>query len=130
MSAIEHIQVLVYSTLSQYNPLKEMVTGIYIDEAKETAVSPYVVTGELTMVDDGTKTRGGEDFTITLHVWESTSSYKCKQIMGKVKEALSQKLTVNGGFSLWFNQVEFMSVIKDPSGWQHGVLRVRLKIEE
>lgn len=125
MSAIAQTQSTVYRALSQAN-----LPSVYIDNANEGATSPYIVIGATTMNEDSTKNREGEDFTVTLHVWEKTSSYNAKQIMADIKQVLNGALSVNGGFSLWLNNVEYMEVLQDPEGWRHGVLRVRLRIEE
>lgn len=125
MSAIAQTQSTLYRALSQAD-----LPSIYIDEANEGAVSPYIVIGATTMNDDSAKNRQGEDFTVTLHVWHETSSYNAKEIMADVSAVLNGGLSVNGGFSLWLNNVEFMEVLQDPSNWRHGVLRVRLRIEE
>ena len=125
MSAIAQTQSTIYRALSQAD-----LPTVYIDEPSEGAASSYIVVGDTTMNDDSSKNRAGEDFTVTLHVWHETSSYNTKEIMANVKQVLNGGLSVNGGFLLWLNNVEFIEVMQDPSGWKHGVLRVRLRIEE
>lgn len=125
MSAIAETQVTVYRALSQAD-----LPTVHIDEPSETASSPYIVVGETTMNDEGTKNRDGENFTITLHVWDESSSYNAKQIISDVSAVLKGGLTIGGGFSLWLSTVEYADVIQDPSGWRHGVVRLRLRIQE
>ncbi|MEC5422126.1 DUF3168 domain-containing protein [Virgibacillus sp. C22-A2] len=121
MSAIADTQILLYAALSPN-------MNVYVDEASEGAVSPYVVIGNTTMTNDSTKNRSGEDFTVTIHVWHETSGYGAKQLLAEVKQALSS-LTMDG-FNLWLSNVEYMDVLTDPSGWKHGILRIRMRIQE
>jgi Protein of unknown function (DUF3168) len=129
-TSILSLQTAIYNRLSNDTHLAAKITGVY-DAVDENTVFPYVTLGNGDTVNNwSTSTWYGEDLTHTLHVW---SRYKGKkeavEIMNLIINALSQPLSLYGGFLVEFSQLEFMEVLSDPDEiTRHGVMRFRFKI--
>lgn len=124
-TALANVQTTLYPALSQ-----GLSPSVYIDEVSESSTATeYVVIGETTMTNNSVKNRDGEEITTTIHIWNENSSYACKQLMNEVVQILTSPLSMSGGFNLWLARIEFQNVIDDPSGWKHGVLRMRMRIQ-
>ncbi|WP_144700202.1 DUF3168 domain-containing protein [Fictibacillus phosphorivorans] len=129
-TAILSLQTAIYNRLSNDAQLAAKITGVY-DAVDENTVFPYVTVGNGDTVNNwSTSTWYGEELTHTLHVW---SRYKGKkeavEIMNLIINALSQPLSIDGGFLVEFTQLEFMEVLSDPDDiTRHGVMRYRFKI--
>ncbi len=129
-TAILSLQTAIYNRLSNDAQLAAKITGVY-DAVDENTVFPYLTVGNGDTVNNwSTSTWYGEELTHTLHVW---SRYKGKkeavEIMNLIINALSQPLSIDGGFLVEFTQLEFMEVLSDPDDiTRHGVMRYRFKI--
>ena len=123
------LQVSIFQRLKSHTPLTSKVSGIF--DTNQTKSFPYVTLGEDTAVPWSTKSNPGEEVTHTLHVWSQyNGSKEVKEIMSLVIEALTNKpLSIEGGFSVGFEDVDMMEVIMDPDGkTRHGIIRMRFKI--
>jgi hypothetical protein len=130
-TALETLQVSLYSILASHTPLTSKITGVF-DAVPEETPTPYVTIGNPTVNDWSTKTFDGEDITFTLHVWSDYNGKKeVYEIFNLILEALSNPLPISGGFFMEFQRREFMEVLDDNmTGQKHGVIRVRFKISQ
>lgn len=121
---------MIYKVLSSYEPLVNEVDGIFTDSVVGNP-QKYIVLGEETVNDWSNYTFKGEEVTHTLHVWHRDSKYECKEIMSLVIEALTdEKISLNDGFFMELNRLDFMQVFDDPENWRHGVIRFRFLISQ
>lgn len=130
-TALLELQGALYARLSSDTNLSNRINGVFDNEAIEGTSAPYIVLGEDTANDWGTKTNNGEEITHTLHVWSDNEAKKeTKEIMNLILQSLGTPLSLGGGFLLEVKKREYMEVFKDPSGSTHGVIRLRFKIKE
>lgn len=130
-SSLWPLQKALYERFSGHAPLMDRITGVF-DDAPKDQLAPYVTMGESTVMDWGTKVNDGEEVTATLHCWsEYPGKREAKEILSLMLEALSEPLTIEGGFSVDLSRLEMMEVLDDPDGvTKHGVLRVRFLISQ
>ena len=91
---------------------------------------PYVKIGDQTMVDDGTKTKQGSDFTLIIHTFSRyRGSVEIKNIMSVVYDILHESSLSVSGASLVNARFEFADILVDPDGiTKHGVQRFRFVV--
>ena len=120
------LQTTVYNALLADATLVSAVTGIY-DFVPEGTAFPYVKVGDQTMVDDGTKNKKGNDFTLMVHAFSRyRGSKEIKEIMSLVYDVLHESsLSVSGAFNNM--RFEFSDIIKENDGLTtHGMQRFRV----
>ena len=122
------LQTVVYNALLASNPLTTKLGGNNIyDFVPENTAFPYVKIGDQTMVDDGTKTKKGTDFTLMIHTFSRyRGSKEIKEIMSLVYDVLHESsLSVSGAMNNM--RFEFSDIIKENDGLTtHGVQRFRV----
>ena len=122
------LQTTVYNALLASNPLTTKLGGNNIyDFVPENTAFPYVKIGDQTMVDDGTKTKKGTDFTLIIHTFSRyRGSKEIKEIMSLVYDVLHESsLSVSGVMNNM--RFEFSDIIKENDGLTtHGVQRFRV----
>ena len=122
------LQTTVYNALLASNPLTTKLGGNNIyDFVPENTAFPYVKIGDQTMVDDGTKTKKGTDFTLMIHIFSRyRGSKEIKEIMSLVYDVLHESsLSVSGAMNNM--RFEFSDIIKENDGLTtHGVQRFRV----
>ena len=122
------LQTTVYNALLASNPLTTKLGGNNIyDFVPENTAFPYVKIGDQTMVDDGTKTKKGTDFTLMIHTFSRyRGSKEIKEIMSLVYDVLHESsLSVSGAMNNM--RFEFSDIIKENDGLTtHGVQRFRV----
>ena len=122
------LQTTVYNALLASNPLTTKLGGNNIyDFVPENTAFPYVKIGDQTMVDDGTKTKKGTDFTLMIHTFSRyRGSKEIKEIMSLVYDVLHESsLSVSGAMNNM--TFEFSDIIKENDGLTtHGVQRFRV----
>ena len=122
------LQTTVYNALLASNPLTTKLGGNNIyDFVPENTAFPYVKIGDQTMVDDGTKTKKGTDFTLIIHTFSRyRGSKEIKEIMSLVYDVLHESsLSVSGAMNNM--RFEFSDIIKENDGLTtHGVQRFRV----
>ena len=122
------LQTTVYNALLANNPLTTKLGGNNIyDFVPENTAFPYVKIGDQTMVDDGTKTKKGTDFTLMIHTFSRyRGSKEIKEIMSLVYDVLHESsLSVSGAMNNM--RFEFADIIKENDGLTtHGMQRFRV----
>ena len=123
-----NLQTTVYNALLASNPLTTKLGGNNIyDFVPENTAFPYVKIGDQTMVDDGTKTKKGTDFTLMIHTFSRyRGSKEIKEIMSLVYDVLHESsLSVSGAMNNM--RFEFSDIIKENDGLTtHGMQRFRV----
>jgi len=123
------LQTTIYATLTADSTLSALVENIY-DDVPERSTYPYVVIGDDTVNNNGTKTVDGNEHTLTLHAWAQSRGRKTvKEIMERTYELLhNANLTVTGA-NLVNLRAEFQTSMMDGDGiTRHGVQRFRAVI--
>lgn len=124
-----NVATAIYSRLTGDATLVGLVEGIYDDVPQDTAY-PYVVIGEETTVNNGSKTLDGQEYTLTLHVWSRYRGFKeVKQIMERIYTLLHNYDLSATGASVANLRQEFTSTLMDADGLtRHGVIRFRAAV--
>lgn len=120
------IQVAIYTALSAASP-----SLVVYDQPIPDVVPPYVLIGETTAIDAGTKTKTGQEHTITLHFWSTYDGTKeVHDMFGEAYALLHEASLSIAGFTCVFCRFEFSDVFEDQDGqtW-HGVQRYRILTE-
>ena len=118
---------------SIFTALNNNVTGVssakipIYDDVPEGTVYPYVVIGEETSSNNGTKTLDGVEHTLTLHVWSQYRGRReIKEIMQSVYEKLNNTAITVTGASLVNIRQEFSNTLAEQDGiTRHGIMRFR-----
>ena len=116
-----------------FTTLNNNVTGVssakipIYDNVPEGSVYPYVVIGEETATNNGTKTLDGVEHTLTLHAWSQYRGRReIKEIMQSVYEKLHNTAITVTGASLVNIRQEFSNTLEEQDGiTRHGVIRFR-----
>lgn len=119
---------------SIYAALNGSVTGIggasvaVYDDVPENTSLPYVVIGEETTANSGTKTLDGVEHTLTLHIWsEYRGRREIKEIMESIYYLLHDTAISVTGASLVLIRQEFSTTLEEADGiTRHGVMRFRV----
>lgn len=119
----------IYAALSTDQALGGMIKGVFDDVPQDTEY-PYVVVGEETTVNNGSKTVDGQEYTLTIHVWSRYRGLKeTKLIMERVYEILHNQALVVSGAALVNLRQEFTSTLMDADGLtRHGIMRFRAAV--
>lgn len=119
----------VYGRLTGDATLMGLVEGVY-DDVPQDAAYPYIVVGEETTLNAGTKTLDGLEYTLTIHVWSRYRGLKeTKQIMERIYALLHTYDLAVTGASLVNLRQEFSSTFVDADGLtRHGVIRFRAMV--
>jgi hypothetical protein len=120
------LQKAIYSALNGDAALSALVTGVY-DDVPEGTAYPYVVLGEDTGINFGSKTLDGLEYTLTIHAWSQYRGRKeVKEIMEAIYDALHDaSLSVTDATLVNIRQ-EFETTLMDADGLtRHGVMRFR-----
>ena len=120
------LQKTIYTALNSDATLSAMITGVY-DDVPEGSTYPYVVIGEQTAVNFGSKTLDGLEYTLTVHVWSQYRGRKeAKEIMERIYNILHESnLSVTGANLVNLRQ-EFETTLVDSDGiTRHGIMRFR-----
>ena len=134
-------QAAIYTRLTGYVPLTAALGGPKIyDHVPQDEAAPYVVIGDDTMAEDGTKTEPGWELTATVHAWdfEKAGRKSVKAILGHVYDALHQQEAniVVAGFTLVQIRWEFEDTMPEPGvegagdHYYHGVQRYRAYVHD
>jgi len=97
------------------------------DDVPEGTAYPYVVIGEETASNNGTKTLDGIEHTLTIHAWSQYRGRReIKEIMQSVYEKLHNTDISISGASLVNIRQEFNTTLAETDGiTRHGVMRFR-----
>lgn len=116
-----------------FSALNGNVTGLngsnitVYDDVPEDVVYPYVIIGEETALNFGSKTLDGVEHTLTIHVWSQYRGRReIKQIMQSVYEILHEADINVSGASLVNIRQEFSTTLAENDNiTRHGVMRFR-----
>jgi hypothetical protein len=97
------------------------------DDVPENTSYPYVVIGEETATNNGSKDLDGLEYTLTVHVWSNYRGRReIKEIMQSVYENLHDTAITVTGASLVNVRQEFNTTLAENDGiTRHGVMRFR-----
>lgn len=116
-----------------FTALDGNVTGIdsasvsVYDDVPENTAYPYVILGEETSANSGTKSLDAIEHTLTLHVWSQYRGRReIKEIMQSVYSLLHNTAITVTGASLVNIRQEFNNTLMENDGiTRHGVMRFR-----
>ena len=124
MTALGALQAAIYERLAG-----ALSCPVY-DDVPEDAALPYVVLGEATSSDQGTKDLRGYEIVEALHVYSGYGGMReTNEIMEAAETALASELTLDGWDVLAYG-LELANPVVDEDGTRHGVLRLRIKVLE
>lgn len=120
------LQKAIYAALLNDNTLSGLVNGVY-DDVPEGSTYPYVVIGEETATNIGSKTLDGLEYTLVIHIWSQYRGRKeVKQIMERIYEVLhDQSISVTGASLVNLRQEFETSLVEGDGITRHGVMRFR-----
>lgn len=127
----------IYTALSGNAPLTALIGVGRVYDTPPAQVSdgqlvpPYVVIGDETANDYGSRGGDAQEHTITIHTWtETPTTLLVKRIMAAVRNAMHEQSLALGGGNLVYLRQEFKETFRDPDGVsQHGVQRFRALTE-
>jgi hypothetical protein len=132
--ALNELQKAIYTRLnSQLSP-----TSVY-DHVPQNSTYPYVVIGEILSVPWDTKTADGQEFSVTVHVWDKGAGKKSVNLkMESVYTALHQQESnlSPSGFTVILIRCDYIAVFQetgeatDQDHYYHGVMRFRAIVED
>jgi hypothetical protein len=116
-----------------FNQLSGSIVGLdsanisVFDDVPENTSYPYVVIGEETATNNGSKDLDGLEYTLTVHVWSNYRGRReIKEIMQSVYENLHDTAISVTGASLVNVRQEFNTTLAENDGiTRHGVMRFR-----
>ena len=121
------LQKAVFTALSgNVTGLSGVNVSVY-DDVPENTPYPYIVIGEETASNNGTKTVDGLEHTLTIHAWSQYRGRReIKEIMQSVYENLHNTDISVSGASLVNIRQEFNTTLAENDGiTRHGVMRFR-----
>ena len=106
------------------------ITDKVFDDVPEGTPYPYVVIGEETSQNVGTKDKDANEHTLTIHVWSQYRGRKeIKEIMSEIYTSLHNSDITLSGASLVNIRHEFEQTLLEADGiTRHGVMRFRVVI--
>tara|TARA_R100001510_G_scaffold21831_1_gene19115 strand:+ start:469 stop:876 length:408 start_codon:yes stop_codon:yes gene_type:complete len=125
------LQTAIFSLLSGDSTLDGLIGNNRIyDEVPQNSAYPYVVIGEETTIDAGTKDKDAQEFTQTIHIWSRyRGSKQTKEIAQRIYTLLHNVAISVSGASFVNSRNEFFTILLDDDGLtRHGVMRFRVVI--
>jgi hypothetical protein len=121
------LQKALFSTLNGSVTGMESASVSVYDDVPENTAYPYVVIGEESTSNNGSKDLDGLEHTITLHVWSQYRGRReIKEIMESVYSLLHNTAITVSGASLVNIRQEFSTTLAENDGiTRHGVMRFR-----
>jgi len=121
------LQKAIFTTLSGSVRGMDAANVPVFDDVPEGTEYPYVVIGEETAANNGTKTLDGIEHTLTIHAWSRYRGRReIKEIMQSVYENLHNTDISVTGASLVNIRQEFNTTLAETDGiTRHGVMRFR-----
>lgn len=113
---MSHVSVTqsVFNALTSSAPLMAKITGVY-DVVPEGTDGPYVALGYEQSLRGRLLNEGERSWYFDLDIW---SEYQGRKEVLEVADLVRAALPPE-----WF--YEELTVLKDPSGWYHGVLTIK-----
>jgi hypothetical protein len=125
-----NLQKAIYSTLNgSVTGINGASVSVY-DDIPENTSYPYVVIGEETTANNGSKTLDGVEHTLTIHAWSQYRGRReIKEIMESVYSLLHNGAISVSGASLVNIRQEFSTTLAENDGiTRHGVMRFRVVV--
>jgi len=124
-----NLRTAIYQRLTGDSTLMALITGVY-DDVPETTAYPYVVLGDDSDTNYGTKTLDGVQYIINIHAWSRYRGVKeASEILERIYYLLHEYAIVVTGASAIHIRQEFNTVFVDGDGiTRHGVIRFRVVI--
>lgn len=121
------LQKALFSTLNGSVTGMDSASVSVYDDVPENTAYPYVVIGEESTSNNGSKDLDGLEHTITLHVWSQYRGRReIKEIMESVYSLLHNTAITVSGASLVNIRQEFSTTLAENDGiTRHGVMRFR-----
>lgn len=121
------LQKALFSTLNGSVTGMESASVSVYDDVPENTAYPYVVIGEESTSNNGSKDLDGLEHTITLHIWSQYRGRReIKEIMESVYSLLHNTAITVSGASLVNIRQEFSTTLAENDGiTRHGVMRFR-----
>lgn len=120
----------IYTKFSNDAALSGAVTGMYLTEAPQGTVYPYIVYFEITNVPDWTFTEDMENFLIQFSIYDSnSSSTNILSIFEKLKTCYDWKNLTVTGYNFIYLKREFDVLTRENSIWKMDV-QYRLEIQK
>ena len=121
------LQKSIFSTLNGNTTGMGGANVPVFDDVPEGTLYPYVVLGEETAANNGTKNLDGVEHTLTIHAWSQYRGRReIKEIMQSVYENLHNTAISVTGASLVSIRQEFNTTLAEQDGiTRHGVMRFR-----
>jgi hypothetical protein len=122
-----NLQKAIYDTLSASAVGIGGASVSVFDEVPDGTAYPYIVIGEETTANNGTKDVDAVDYTLTIHVWSQYRGRReIKEIMQSVYDLLHDSAISVAGASLANIRQEFSNTLMENDGiTRHGVMRFR-----
>jgi hypothetical protein len=119
----------IYTRLTSDATLMALITGVY-DDVPEITSYPYVVLGDDSDINYGTKTLDGVQYVINIHAWSRYRGVKeATEILERIYYLLHEYAIVVTGASAVHIRQEFNTVLTDDDGiTRHGIIRFRVVI--
>jgi len=119
----------IYTRLTSDATLMALITGVY-DDVPEITSYPYVVLGDDSDINYGTKTLDGVQYVINIHAWSRNRGVKeATEILERIYYLLHEYAIVVTGASAVHIRQEFNTVLTDDDGiTRHGIIRFRVVI--
>jgi|TARA_R100000152_G_C6771077_1_gene197479 hypothetical protein len=128
------LQKAIFSRLNGGSIVDEQdqaITGVF-DDVPEGSAYPYVVIGEETATNIGTKDKDMHEYTQTIHVWSQYRGLKeIKEIMEQIYTLLNDfAISVSGASAITLRH-EFQTTLTEGDGLtRHGVMRFRVVVSD
>ena len=121
------LQKSIFTALSGNTTGMSGANAPVYDDVPEGTDYPYIVIGEETASNNGTKTLDGIEHTLTIHAWSQYRGRReIKEIMQSVYEKLHNTDISISGASLVNIRQEFNTTLAETDGiTRHGVMRFR-----
>lgn len=115
---------------AMYERLVTNTARSVFDVPPQDAVYPYILIGDDTAGDIGTKTDHADEVFATVHCWSRAFGLtEAKTLVAEVVAAFTDNPLQVQGFQVKMVNVDFRSVHNDPDGiTRHGVVRLRFKL--
>ena len=119
------LQSIIYSTLNGDSTLDGLVGDNKIfDNVPQATTYPYVVIGNESAINRGTKTLDGNDYTMDIDVWSQYRGKKeIKEIMERIYNLLHDATYSVSGANMVLSQIRNVLTLVESDGiTRHGVL--------
>lgn len=125
-----HLQTAIYQALTGDAALMSLVTAVY-DRPPQGTGFAYITIGESAGSDWSSKTTGGMEHIIAVHVWSREGGRRqAAVIMERVHTLLHRADVAVSGQTLVMMRFVASEIVLENDGWTyHGVMQFRVLLE-